>query len=265
MIRLTKKILKDHWLGLSLITATLFLYSWFVVSFYPNFEKIGMQELVEKYPKALMAFFGGTDINLSTFEGFLNMEYLSFMWVIIVAGYLIAFVTSEISKEIERGTIELLLSLPISRLRIIFIKWLNMALIATFLSLVTTLPIIWLSKVYDVTISSKSLYMVTVLGFLFFLSIGSFTFAIAVLFNDRSKAVFIPIAILLFGYVWDSIGKLIDKINDYRFISVFYYFDTARALAQKEIGINSLVFFGGIIIVSSVFAFIWFSRRDFAI
>lgn len=265
MIALTRKIFKDHWLGLTLMASGLALYSWFIVSFYPSFAKIDIKKIIDQYPPALKAFFALQDTNLATFEGFANVEYFSLMWVIIVAGYIIAFATAEISKEIENGTIESLLSLPISRFKILLTKWLNMILVIILLVIVTTGSVIVFADLFDVLVRTKSMVMISILGFLFFAAIGTFTMALAVFFNERNKAVFIPIVFLIFGYVWNSVGQLVEKIEDYRFLSIFYYFDSAQALGKRSIDLNSLLVFGTIIIVSTVFTFWWFRRRDFAI
>jgi len=264
MILLIKKTIKDHKIGLLLVTAGLLFYDWFVSSLYPSISKLNIDQLVAKYPKALKAFFGITG-DFMSFEGFVNVEFFSLMWVIIVIGFLIAFSTSEVTKEIEGGTIESLLSLPVSRMKIIFTKWLTMSLAALFFSAVSTFPILLFAKLYDIKASSLGIFLIFILCFLFAWAIGSFTFAMAVIFNERSKPVFIPIALVSFSYIWNSLGRLIESIKDYRFISLFYYYDSARALTEREIGLASILVLSGIIVLSTAFAFYWFSRRDFAV
>lgn len=265
MKELIKKSLKDHKVGMLLVALGLLFYDWFVAALYPSIKSINIEELITKYPEALKAFFGFGGLSLNTFEGFLNAEYLSFMWVVIVAGYLIAYATSEVTKEIETGTIESLLSLPLSRLKIITAKWFNMVLTTLFFAAVTVFPTIGFAAAYGIKFNALGLFIVGILGFLFFLSIGAFTMAMTVIFNERSKPVFIVIFVLIASWIWNSVGQLVESIKDFRFLSLFYYFDTARALAEKEIGLATIFVFIGIIVISTVFAFWWFSRRDFAV
>lgn len=264
MIELSKKIWRDHWVGITLISVGLLVYGWLFAALFPTFEKIDINQLIDQYPEALKSFLSES-FDISTFAGFLDIEYFSLVWVIIVGGYLISFATSEISKEVETKTIESLLSLPISRFKIIFTKWLNMALITIFLIAISTFPLIGFAAIYGISLSAMSMLMISILGFLFFMSIGSFTMALAVLFNERNKAVFIPIVVLLFGYIWNSLGRFIESIENFRFFSIFYFFDSARALVDKQIGLASIFVFLGIIVISTAFAFYWFNRRDFAI
>lgn len=266
MMQLTKKMLRDHKIGLTLVAFGLLLYDWFVAAIFPTFKDVkNIEELIKSYPETLKAFFGFKNVSLFTFEGFLNAEFLSFMWVVIVAGYLISFATSEVSKEIESGTIESLLSLPVSRLKIITTKWLNMAVICLFFVAVTVFPLMGLAAAYGIKFSALSLFLVGILGFMFFFSIASFTIMLTVLFNERSKPVFIVIFVLIVSWIWNSVGQIVESIKDLRFLSVFYYFDTIRALVEKEIGLGTIFVFSGIIVISTVFAFWWFSRRDFAV
>ncbi len=264
MIKLIRKIIKDHLLGLSLVSAGLIFYAWFLAGFFPALMKTDIQKIVSQYPESLKAFFGGS-FDISTFESFLNVEYFSLMWVIIVAGYLIAFITSEISKEIETASIEALLSLPLSRIKIIFVKWVSVLLVTIFLVAVTIISVIVLASAYDIDYSLKGIWLMGLLGFLFVFAIATFTMALAVYFNERNKAVFIPIVVLIFSYVWNSVGQLIDSIKDWRFISLFYYYDSMKALVDKEITTASILVFSAIIIASTAFIFYWFKRRDFAV
>ena len=265
MITLSKKILKDHWLGIAMMGSSLLAYSWFLTALYPSIIKsMNIDAMIKKYPPALKAFFGGS-FSFSTFEGYLNVEYFSLMLIIFIAGFLITYVTSELTKEVETGTIETLLSLPLSRLTVIFTKWFNMVLITIFLTLLAIAPLYLLAGPYDVSVSFKSFYLVTILSLLFFLAIGSFTMALSVLFNERSKALFIPIAILSFSYIWNAMGNLVHKIGHYRYLSVFYFYDTARAMTNKQISYKDILFFSIVILLSTAFTFIWFKKRDFAV
>ncbi len=265
MKELTKKMLRDHKLGLILTSIGILLSDWFFISFYPSLQKIDFDSLLKAYLESIKVAMGLDKININTLEGFVNVEFYSFMWVIIIGGYLIAFATSELTKQVEDGTIESLLSLPISRFKIILTKWLNMVAVSAYLVFLATIPILGFAKLYDISVKADGFVLVGILGFLFFTSIGSLTLALAVLFNERSKAVAIPSVILGFGYLWNSIGQMVDKIKDYMFISIFHYLDTAKVLADKEIGLTSILVLSSIIIASTVFAFYWFTRRDFAI
>lgn len=264
MIRLTRKCLKDHRVGLILISAALLFYNWFLVFFFPTIKKLDIDKLLEQYPKEFMAFFGGTKLPFSSFEGFANGEFYSLMSVLIVGGFLITVATSEFTKEVETGTIETLLSLPISRGRVYLAKWLSIMVTAALMAVLTVMGTALFGRLYDITVQLKAFYITAILTTLFFWTIASFTILMAVIFNERSKPIFTSIALLSISYIVNSLANIVSDVKDFRFLAIFYYYDTARALAEKEIGLTSIAVFLCVIILSSGFGYFWFKRRDFA-
>ncbi|RJQ31250.1 MAG: hypothetical protein C4562_06300 [Actinobacteria bacterium] len=264
MIALTKKFFNDHKLGIILTTIGLVFYQWTLVSLYPMMQKIDIEALLKNYPKAFLAFFGGTELSFTSLEGFFNTEYLSLMYMIIVAGYLITLVTSELTKEVENGTLESLLSLPVSRATVLGYKYVNITLLTAFFTIIGIVPFMLMSVAYDFSFSIKAFLMVTLLTFLFFMAIAALTTALSVFFNERNKPTSIVLFILGYGYILNSLGQAFSKVKNYRFLGIFYYYSTAKTLGHKTIATNSYVVFGTIIIVSTIFAFYWFNKRDFA-
>ena len=264
MIQLAKKYLKDHRIGLILISSGLLFYNWFLVSFFPTIKKLNIDELLKQYPKEILAFFGGTQLPFSSFEGFVNGEFYSLMSVLIVGGFLITIATSEFTKEVETGTIETLLSLPITRGKVYLTKWLNIMLTAALMAVFTVMGTAVFGKLYHIAFSMKAFYLTTILTVLFFWTIAAFTIMVSVIFNERSKPIFISIALLAIGYMINSLANVVNAVKDFRFLAIFHYYDTARALAEKEIGLTSIAVFLGVIILSSAFGYFWFKNRDFA-
>lgn len=264
MRHLAVKYLKDHRIGLVLISAGLLLYNWFLVSFFPAIEKLDIDKILKQYPKEVLAFVGGTQLPFSSFEGFINGELYSIMATLIVGGFLITVATSEFTKEVETGTIETLLSLPISRGKVYLTKWLNIMVTAAVMAVLTVMGSALLGRLYDIPFSMKAFYMTTILTALFFWTIAAFTMLMSVIFNERSKPVFISIALLSVSYMINSLANIVDAVKDFRFLAIFYYYDTGRALAEKTIGLTSIAVFLSIIILSSVAGYFWFKNRDFA-
>jgi ABC-2 type transport system permease protein len=98
--------------GLSLAALCLFL-----TQFYDTIEaqKDQYLKLMEAYPKELMAFFGaGEAMDMFTPAGFLNLEFFSYM-PIIIGIFTILAGSGMLAGDEESGTMDLVLAYPISR------------------------------------------------------------------------------------------------------------------------------------------------------
>lgn len=75
---------------------------------------IDLQQVMTAFPDDMMAFFGGTGINIFEPEGFIHIEFFSYIPVIlgIVA---VSGATGLIVKKEEEGSLELILAQPVSR------------------------------------------------------------------------------------------------------------------------------------------------------
>jgi ABC-2 type transport system permease protein len=264
MIALTKKFYRDHRLGIILTTLGLVGMQWTLINLFPVFIKAGAGTITADQPKVFQAFFGSNSLSLSTLEGFFRGEYLTLTFVIIVAGYLIALVTSEFTKETESGTLESLLSLPVSRSAVICYKYVNITLLTAYFTVVGFVPFILLALANDFKFNGLSFLVAGILSFLFLWAVASITVALSVFFSERNKPVFIALFILGYGYILNSLSQAFAKIPNLKFLTIFYYYDTVKALGDKTIGISSLTVFAVLIAAGTVFSFYWFTNRDFS-
>ncbi len=265
MIALTKKFYRDHRLGILLTTLGLIGMQGALINLYPVFKEMGIGKVSASQPKMFQAFFGTGGLSFTTIEGFLRNEYLTFTFIVIIAGYLIALVTYEFTKEIEAGTIESLLSLPVSRTSVVLYKLVNITLLTAFFTVAGIVPFLLMAKASGYAFSVNAFVVVIALSFVFFWAIAALTAALSVFFSERNKPVFIVLFILAFGYILNTLTQAFDKIKDLRILSLLYYYDTVKALADKTIGFPSLAVFGIIIVTSIAFALYRFDRRDFSV
>ena len=82
-----------------------------------------LDKLVDEYPEALKAFIGfGGGIDYATGAGYLGIELFSFMVPLLLLVAAIGAGARAIAGEEERGTMDLLLSNPIGRSRVVLEK-----------------------------------------------------------------------------------------------------------------------------------------------
>jgi len=245
------------------------VFLWMYVGLFPSFadKREQFNQMMEYYPKEFMDAFGIQDTGsiFSTIENFLAMEQFNFIWPILVIALTVSIGGASIAGEIEAGTIETLLELPISRIKIFLAKYLAGLAIIAFFTAVSVFAAIPLAAAYNIDYQASHYLTTFIVAMLFAWSIMSIAFFFSVIFNSKGKAYFIPVGILIVMYVLKIIASLKGNLKDLQYFSFFYYFDANKSLIENTIDNWSYIVFGGVIIVLTIVAAIWFSKRDIAV
>ena len=227
-------------------------YSWFIVWYYPQFA--GNEEFFEQIMSLMtpemMAAFGAADLNIGSLGGFLGVEYLSLIWVIIVGAAIISFAAKSIASEVESGTMELTLAQPVSRVRVALSRYAGMVVYALALNLSTVVPI-WLAcRVYDVEFETEAMLLLLAMGTLVTLAIGGFAFMVSAFAKGGGKVAAVSAGML--GAMW--LANFIAAVNENtEFLdtfSLFHYWKpgaiidevTAKPEAWWVFGVTAVLF-----------------------
>jgi ABC-2 type transport system permease protein len=125
--------------GTVVTTVALGAFALFYVVLFPTFaESFGseLDTLLEAYPDAILKAFGVQ--SLTTIEGFLASELYTFAWMLLVGLYFAYSAASLIAADVERERMDMLLSLPVSRARVVFEQFLS--LFVPLLALTVVVP-----------------------------------------------------------------------------------------------------------------------------
>jgi ABC-2 type transport system permease protein len=234
------------------------LMSAFIVAIFPSVED-ALAKAVADYPPALREAFGIGE--LTNVEQYLQAEMLSLI-IPLALGYLaVRAVASGLSGAAETGRLEVLLSAPVSRRRLVAAGF-----IATAVELLAVLVLTGLLTGLGSVLSGAGLSAgAAVAGFanvwplaLVFAGLG----VVATGFSLRTSVVTGSVAgVLVAMYVIDLIGRLDPGLSGLRYVSVFKYYGNAI-----EDGIEPLAFCGvtAAAIALAALGARLFERRDLA-
>lgn len=234
------------------------LMSAFIVAIFPSVED-SISKAVEGYPQGLKEAFGIGQ--LSNVEQYLQAEMLSLI-VPLAMGYLaVRAIASGLTGAAESGRLDVLLSAPVSRSRLVVAGFLatavELAIVLLVTGLLTGLGSVLAGAGLDADAAAEGFANVWPLALLF----AGFG-AIATGFSLRTSVVTGSVAGLLVAmYVIDLIGRLDPDLSGLRYASVFKYYGNAI-----EEGIEPLAF-AGVTIAACLLAALgaWlFERRDLA-
>jgi len=234
------------------------IWSAFIVVIFPSIEG-ALSKAVQDYPPALREAFGIGE--LSSVEQYLHAEMLSLI-VPLALGYLaVRAVASGLSGAAESGRLDVLLSAPVSRTRVVAAGFL-----ATAIELAAVLAITIALTMAGSLISGAGLPFGDALaGYanvwplaLLFAALG----VVATGWSLRTSVVTGSVAgVLVTMYLIDLIGRLDDDLSGIRYVSVFKYYGNAI-----ENGIEPVAFCGivGVALLLAGLGARLFERRDIA-
>lgn len=105
--------------GSAYLSLAMVLLAGLITWVYPSFrDAFGGDELLEAYPPQLLQLF---DIEtMTSLAGFLAFEFYVFGWIILLGLYFAYSAASVIADDVDRGRIDSLLAMPVSRSRLLF-------------------------------------------------------------------------------------------------------------------------------------------------
>ncbi len=264
MLAVILRALKDRRTSILIYCLSVIGLLWMYAAIFPSIAKeaANIEALMKFYPEEMMKAFNIDMKSFVTIEGYLAAEQFSIIWPLMLIFILVGFAGGAIAGEVERGTIEIILAQPISRLKIFFGKYLaglTILIVFTLVSIYSTLPIL---SAYNIDYNVKSFNMLALLGFLFGLAIYSIAILLSAIFSDKGKVYFVMGGLLMVMYVLNIIAGLKENLSDLKYFSFFYYFNSNQALIHQTIDNWAYLVFGGTALVCTILAAIWFWRRD---
>jgi len=174
------------------------------------------EELLEIYPPELMAFFG-ENVSLSTLEGFISLEFFSFM-PLVLGVYAVLAGSGLIAGDEESGVLDLVAAQPVSRSALFWGR-----LLSIWASVILILSLGWVGMMFATTFSIASLdgaLLVNAfasLGALLFFFVGLALMLSMVLPSRRSASMMSGIVLVASFFITGlaSMNETIDKIADF--------------------------------------------------
>ncbi len=223
-------------------------------------QKDSYMKFVESFPKELIAFFtNGDAMEMFTPSGFLNIEYFSYM-PIIIGIFVILAGSGMLSGDEESGTMDLILAHPVSRTKLFIGR-----LLAFLLATIGILLINWLGFVVGLPGSGLGLNVLEVarpfaslFGALLFF--GTLALLLSMLMPSRRMAAMTSGIVIVASFFITALARMDKNLEKLADISPLNYYQGGMAIDGLKWG-----WAAGLIGISIVFILIawWrFERRD---
>lgn len=239
------------------------LYAVIIAAFYPSIGRnASYQSLLKALPAGMLHAFGVSDFG--TFPGFMGGEFLGIVWPIIAAAFAVTVGSAVVAQEVERGTVEFWLSVPVARWRLLSSKLAALILASTILTLATVGGVALGARLVSAAQSPAHLAVLALQMLAFIVAVAGYSALFSTLGDTRGRAAAGAAALTLAFYLAFVLSGMGSAWSWLQRVTIFTAYTPQDALAHGQgNGLGALLLFlGGTL--CALAALVVFQHRDIA-
>ncbi|MCK5246111.1 ABC transporter permease subunit, partial [Candidatus Bipolaricaulota bacterium] len=214
---------------------------------------------LDSFPKEMIALFGGGD--MSTPEGFYQIETFGMMGPIAVMVLSIAIGAGALAGEESKRTMGLLLANPIKRSRVVLAKSWTMIFFSFLIGVITFASVALGSVLGDLGMDIGFIAATCLLQTLVGLVFGALALALSAGTGKKKIAIFVAVGAGIGFHVFNSLTEINDTLADWARWSPFHYYLGNDPLNNGMDWGNAAVL-AAISVVLIAASLVFFQRRD---
>ncbi|MDQ6832774.1 MAG: ABC transporter permease [Chloroflexota bacterium] len=259
------KTLRDQrrpllWYGIGLIALCADLFA-----VYPTIrDNPDLNRSLQNLPDGVKALIGVTQLDLVSPAGYLQTEFFALIIPLLFLIYAILLGANAIAGEEERRTLDLLLSYPVARGRVVREKFLALCLLLCTLGIILWLVLLVGAAAANMRIGGGQLAAATASAVLLGLWFGALALAIGCATGKRGVALGASAAVAVAGYFTQSLSSLVTGLRPIAKVSPFYYYASGEPLRQG-LNLAHVIVLLAVTLVLFAIALTVFKRRDLAV
>lgn len=260
------KTLRDQrralmWWSLGL-TATVFM----TVPFYPSIRDQAetLNRYLEEMPEALKAIFVGGIEDITSPEGFLNSQLFVFFGPLLFAIFAVGAGSRAIAGEERAGTLDLLLSTPLPRRRLVLHAFGATTIATALLGAVMWAALAIAGQIWNLGVPVGRLAAATLASVLLGLLLGTLALCLGAATGRRGTSIGVASAAGMATYLINSLAGVVDFFDRIKELSPFYYASTPNPLLHGLDPANTVVLVAITVLLAAI-AVLTFERRDLAV
>ena len=220
-------------------------------------------EMIETMPQGFRALIKASGEYASEEMGYLAVGFREPIYLIIILSFVIASSSSAIAKEIERGTIFLLLSRPVSREEF-FLAKLATTFIGTVLLLCFAILGTWLgSLVFGVNgIDYDLVFKIQINVFFLSLAVAGIGYLISSILSEGGKTLALSSGVTVLMFFIEFLADSLPSIDWIGYVSVFHYYEPSILVNSESLSWGNLSVLIIVGFIGLILATIMFKRRD---
>ena len=227
----------------------------------------GMERLVELLPETVKALLKAQGGFATTANGYLAADYRHPVYIVTIAAFVIGAASGAISREVERGSIVLLLACPLARWRLLLAKSAALAL-----GLLVLLVAAWMGTWVGSLVTGLSdqvdmmvFVRVQLNGLALALAIGGYALLISARSSDGGHTTALAAGIAVVMFFVDFLATLWSPAEFLGPLSLFHYYDPLAIAQEGGMAWRDVGVLLGAAAAGLGLALVSFQRRDIAV
>lgn len=240
------------------------LLMWMYIAFFPLIQQQSesIKGLLQSMPKGLLRAFGVENLNIFNLEGFLTYKHYTLMLPLMIIFLMASLAGTGLSGEVERGTIEISLACPVSRLRMFFGLYFAGLVMLIVFTICAVLVIAPLAGIYGMAYIFRYHFLVAVMSLFFGWAVFSLSMLISAVNSELRRAYMILGGIIFAMYILDLLGALVNSLAWMKYFSFFYYFNPNQIMMHQALPLTSILVFTASALILTLAGALWFKARD---
>lgn len=246
------------------------LYGIFAAYLYPTISESNMDYLgyIASLPETMRTAMGMGDIDISslafTADTYVAIEFLMF-WPLIICFYAI-FAGVSLSREAERGTLDLLLAQPVKRTHVLISKYALLLVGILLIAAASWVGIAIGALLADVSLNLGYQALAFLHGLLLVATISSYTLLASVVFLEPRKALAASGVLTAAMYILNFIVPLLSPgLKWLAEISFFHHYNPIEIVRTGTPDRTALIIFGAAFLACSAASILIFRKRDLSV
>ena len=224
-------------------------------------DQPSMSDILDQMPEAFRALFASSGADMSTPTGYVQVELLSFMGPAAVMMYAIGAGAGAIGGEEDRHTLDLLLSNPVSRSRVVLDKFLAMATGTFLIAAVMGVALVAEGDLVGLDLPAgkvaATMLHLALLGTVF----GAMALTLSAATGKTGISKGVPALVAVVAYIVNGLAPLVDWLEEIQGYSPFYQHIGHDPL-RNGLDAGSVAISAATAVVLLALAVLGFRRRD---
>lgn len=269
MFAFSKRMIKDKYKSTLVYSFIAICFMELYVALFPTIDKMSAQlnEIMKTMPSGLFKAFNidPSSLSFGNIESLLAGKHFSMVWPIMAIILAISIANYLIVNEIDNGTAESLMSLPVKRSRIFISRYFTGLLLLVIFNILSIFCIFPLAGIHNVDFLWQNNVALFIGSTVFIWACYSIALFISTLFSEKGKANMVSGGIVLVSYFINILAGLKDSLVNLKYFSIFNFYNSEALLIKNTYPDYFFWAFGLVIILFSILAFYRFKTRDISI
>lgn len=258
----TLKTLFDQRKALVAWVVSLALLMGMYVAIWPSMRgQPSMSDFLDQMPEAMRSLFATTGADMSTPVGYLQVELMSFMGPLVLMLYSVTAGAGAVAGEEDRRTMDLLLSAPVSRTRVVVQKLAAMSVGVLLLAGVGAVALLVEGSLADMGLPRGNVAAAMLHMALLALVFGALALAIGATTGHATLSRAAAAVVAVLAYVVNGLAPIVSWLEPVQKLSPFFQYiahDPLRhGVSWPSVGVAVAT-----VVVLGVVAVLGFRRRD---